>query len=58
MANRSLGQLTIDLVAKIGGWTDGLSKAERELDARTKRMNKKAYDFGRSLGASIKSAAG
>jgi len=56
MANRSLGSLTIDLIAKIGGWTDGLSKAERELDARTKRMNKMAYDFGRSFGASIKSA--
>jgi len=56
MANRSLGSLTIDLIAKIGGWTDGLSKAERELDKRTKRMNKMAYDFGRSFGASIKSA--
>lgn len=56
MASRNLGQLTIDLVARIGGWTDGLSKAERELDKRTKRMNKMAYDFGRSFGASIKSA--
>lgn len=58
MASRSLGTLTLDLVAKIAGFTGPLDKAERDLDARTKRMNKMAYNFGRSFGASIKSAAG
>jgi hypothetical protein len=57
MSSRNLGQLTIDLVAKIGGWTDGLSKAERELDSRTKRMNKMANDFGRGIGSALKGAA-
>ena len=57
-SSRSIGSLSIDLIAKIGGWTQGLSKAERELDTRTKRMNRMAYNFGRSFGASIKSAAG
>jgi hypothetical protein len=57
MASRSLGSLTIDLIAKIGGWTQGLTKAERDLDRSTKRMNKMANDFGRSIGASLRSAA-
>jgi len=56
--NKNLGQLTIDLVAKIGGWTQGLSKAERELDTRTKRMNKMANDFGKSLGIGLAAGVG
>lgn len=58
MASRGLGSLTLDLIAKIGGFVGPLSQAERELDKRTKRMNKMANDFGRSIGSSLKSAAG
>lgn len=58
MASRGLGRLTLDLVAQIGGFTGPLSKAERELDARTRRMNKMANDFGRAIGGSLKAAAG
>lgn len=36
---RNLGTLTVDLVAKIGGFTDGLSKAEREAQRRSKSIN-------------------
>src|SRR5688500_4862087 len=58
MASRGLGSLTLDLIAKIGGFTGPLSKAERELQGSTRRMNKMANDFGRSIGSSLKAAAG
>ncbi|MBS0218023.1 MAG: phage tail tape measure protein [Proteobacteria bacterium] len=57
MASSNLGQLTLDLVAKIAGFTGPLSQAERQMKQRTDAMNKMAYDFGQSIGRSIKSAA-
>lgn len=36
MATRSLGQLTLDLIARIGGFTQGLSQAEREAQRRAR----------------------
>jgi len=57
MAGRGLGALTLDLVVKMGGWTAGLDKAGRELDAKTKRMEKRAYEFGRAIGTSLKVGA-
>lgn len=47
--SRSLGQLTIDLVAKVGGWTSGLDKAERELKSRTSRMERNLKAFRTTL---------
>lgn len=47
--SRSLGQLTIDLVAKVGGWTGGLDKAERELKSRTSRMERNLRSFRNTL---------
>lgn len=48
MASRSLGSLTIDLVAKIGGFTQGLSAAERASDRSARniasRQKKAAQD--------------
>lgn len=38
MATRSLGQLTIDLVAKIGGFTAGMTQAERAADRSSKAI--------------------
>lgn len=38
MASRSLGQLTLDVVANIGGYTAGLDKAEREAKKRAKAI--------------------
>lgn len=40
MASRSLGQLTLSLVAEIGGFTAGMSKAEREADNKSKAIAK------------------
>lgn len=54
MANRGLGSLTLDLIAKIGGFTGPLSQAERDLDRRTKAMEKRAYAFGQAIGKALK----
>lgn len=40
MANRSLGTLTVDLIAKVGGYTEGLSKADRETQKRMRAIRK------------------
>lgn len=41
MASRSLGTLTIDLIAKVGGFVEGMTKAEREADKKTRAMQRK-----------------
>lgn len=51
--SRSLGTLTVDLVAKIAGFEQGMNKAERELDKRAKRMNDIAKKIGTGLGTAI-----
>ena len=51
--SRSLGTLTVDLVAKIAGFEQGMNKAERELDKRAKRMNDVAKKIGAGIGAAI-----
>lgn len=38
MASKNLGQLTLDLVANIGGFTGPLDKAQREADKRAKEF--------------------
>lgn len=43
MASRSLGTLTLDLIAKIGGYEQGLDKAEREAKKRAAAIEK-AFD--------------
>lgn len=49
MASRSLGQLTIDLVAKIGGFTAPLDQAEREADKRLKKIKANADSTALSM---------
>jgi hypothetical protein len=56
MATRSLGTLTLDLVAKIGGFTQGMDQASRIADKRMRAIEQRANAFGRTLGSSIKSA--
>lgn len=53
MASRSLGVLTLDLVARIGGYTQGLDKAEREAAKRAKAIEKVFSDAGTAIGASL-----
>ncbi|MDR2326420.1 MAG: phage tail length tape measure family protein [Acidovorax sp.] len=40
MASRSLGTLTIDLIAKLGGFTSGMTEAERVSDRKTRAIKK------------------
>jgi hypothetical protein len=48
---KSLGTLTLDLVARIGGFVDGLSKAERESKKRMDGIKKSVAGVGAALGA-------
>lgn len=51
MAGKSLGTLTLDLVAKIGGFVDGLSKAERESKKRMDGIKKSVSGVGTAIAA-------
>lgn len=64
MASRSLGTLTIDLIAKLGGFVQGMTEAERTADKKTREMAKKAKQrakeindtwdgIGKALGATL-----
>lgn len=62
MASRSLGTLVLDLVARTGGYVEGLGKAEREAQKRAKAIEK-AFDgaataIGVGIGAAIAGAIG
>lgn len=42
MSSRSLGTLTYDLIAKIGGFVAGMTEAERVADRKTREMERKS----------------
>ncbi|MGS4234603.1 phage tail tape measure protein [Serratia marcescens] len=56
MASKSLGTLTIDLIAKIGGFVSGMDKAERASDKWSKKVQKDVADSSKAL-AGIATAA-
>ncbi|MGK0663643.1 phage tail tape measure protein [Serratia marcescens] len=56
MASKSLGTLTIDLIAKVGGFVSGMDKAERASEKWGKQVQKDAAESGKAL-AGIASAA-
>ncbi|MCY1282206.1 hypothetical protein D9M70_310360 [compost metagenome] len=51
MATRSLGTLTLDLIARIGGFTAGMDKASRESEKWRKEVEKNAKAAGAAIGA-------
>ena len=57
MASRSLGTLTLDLVAKIGGFNAGMDKAARNTDKRMQQMAKEAKRAGAIIGSALATAA-
>jgi hypothetical protein len=57
MASRGLGSLTLSLVLGLGGFTAPLDKAGRDLDKKTRAMQKRAYEFGKNIGVAMKAAA-
>lgn len=53
MATRSLGTLTLDLIARIGGFEAGLSKAERLSDKEFKKIQQNAEKAGKAIGTAL-----
>jgi len=49
MASRSLGVLTVDLIAKVGGFTRGMTQAEREGDKRAKAIERRLQRMGENI---------
>jgi len=61
VASRSLGTLTLDLIAKIGGFVSGMTQAEKQTDKSAKAMEKSikqvgvaGYAVGNALGQYLK----
>ncbi|HGY1289865.1 TPA: phage tail tape measure C-terminal domain-containing protein [Raoultella ornithinolytica] len=60
MAGKSLGTLTIDLIAKVGGFVQGMDKAERASKKWREQVEKDAKEIGASIlaiGAAAATAA-
>lgn len=60
MAGKSLGTLTIDLIAKVGGFVQGMDKAERASQKWRDQVKKDAKEIGTSIiaiGAAAATAA-
>ena len=58
MATRSLGVLTLDLVAKVGGFVQGMDAAERKSAKWRKQVEKDVKKAGKAIAASAVVAAG
>lgn len=57
MASRSLGSLTIDLIAKIAGFEQGMDKAARVAAKRSKEIEASAKRAGAVMGAAFAAGA-
>lgn len=57
MAKKSLGQLTIDIVAQTGGFTQGMSKAERASKKWRKEVESNLKQTGKQLEQGLKVSA-
>jgi len=57
VASRSLGTLTVDLVAKIGGFTKGMTQAEREADKGAKAVEARMRKLAKGIDAAFQVAA-
>jgi hypothetical protein len=54
---RSLGSLTVDLIARIGGFEQGMDKAARSADKRMRQIEKRAKIMGAAVGAGLVAAS-
>lgn len=57
MASRSLGTLTVDLVAKVGGFTRGMTQAEREADKSSRAIQARMKKLAKGIDAAFQLAA-
>lgn len=53
MASRSLGTLTLDVIAQVGGFVAGMDKAERSSEKWRKQVEKNAKAVGTAVGAGL-----
>src|SRR5690625_3129020 len=53
MAARNLGSLTIDLIAKTGGFERGMDRAARTADSRMRQIERRAKIAGAAIGVAI-----
>lgn len=51
MATRSLGSLTVDLIAKVVGWEQGMDKAGRAADKLNRKTKRSMQDMEQSINA-------
>lgn len=58
MASRSLGSLTIDLIARTFGFEQGMDKAARTAEKRMKEIEARAKKFGAVVGTALVAGAG
>lgn len=58
MASKSLGVLTLDLVAKVGGFVQGMDKAERSSAKWRKQVEKDLKTVGKATGVAIGAVTG
>ena len=58
MASKSLGVLTVDLVAKVGGFVQGMDKAERSSAKWRKQVEKDLQAAGKAAGVAVAAVAG
>ncbi|MEX2990325.1 phage tail tape measure protein [Serratia fonticola] len=58
MAGKSLGTLTIDLIAKVGGFVAGMDRAERSSDEWSKTVQQNAIAAAKSIAAVASAAQG
>lgn len=50
MASRNFGTLTVDLVARVGGFEEGMNKAERATDKLNRQTRKQQNELDRLIG--------
>ncbi|WP_299582102.1 phage tail length tape measure family protein [uncultured Microbulbifer sp.] len=58
MSKKSLGTLTLDLIAKVGGFERGLDKAARHTDKRMRDIKKSSKTAARAIGAAFAAIGG
>lgn len=57
MASRSLGTLTINLIAKVGGFREGMTQAERIADKKSRQIEKNMKERAKAIDAAFASMA-
>ena len=56
-SSRSLGALSVDVIAKVGGFTKGMTQAERQADKSSKAIEQRMRGLSKGIDAALKVAA-